>query len=214
MFPLELYNYAEIAAFLVSLFLWKDLRKTSLWALPYYLGFIVCLELVTRYMGRELHMTIGWMFNLSIPLEILFFSYLFQQHLEKKRFREITRYFMILFAVFAIAYNLLFWKPGFHAIFLRISTVSMILLSGMYFIDILQREVPVNVLHQPMFWISVGLIMFNAGELIMSFLMEPLIEDRNRWRRMYKLVNNNLNLILYLAISVGAMVAVWRKKPA
>ncbi len=48
----------------------------------------------------------------------------------------------------------------------------------------------------------------------MSFLMEPLIEDRNRWRRMYKLVNNNLNLILYLAISVGAMVAVWRKKPA
>lgn len=212
MFPLELYNYAEIAAFLVSLVLWKRLRETNLRSLPFYLGFIVCLELFTRYMGRELHMSIGWIFNLSIPLEILFYSYLFYLHFQKKKFRDFTRYFMILLVVFAIVFNLLFWKPAFHAIFLRISTVSMIVMSCMYFVDILHREVPVDVLREPMFWISVGLIMFNAGELIIGFLMEPLIEDRDRWRRLYRLVNNNLNVFLYLMISIGAIVAVWRRK--
>ena len=214
MFPLEWYNYAEIGALLVCLFLWPRLRKTDFWMLMPYLAFIVCLELTTRYMGRELKMTIGWIYNFTIPIEILFYAYLFRRQFESLQLRQVTHYFMFSLVIFAIVYNLVIVQDRFDPIFLKISTFSMIVLSCLYFIDILRREVPVNVLRQPMFWIAVGLIIFNAGELTMSLFLSELFEDRDAWRRIYKIVNNNLNVFLYLMLSVGAIVAVWKKKPA
>lgn len=214
MFPLALYNYAEIGAFLVCLFLWPRLKKTDLALLMPYLGFIVCVELVARYMGLNLDLDIGWIYNIVVPLETLFYAFLFRKHLSSVSVRRVLGYFMVGLILFALVFNIFFWQKEFYTVFLKIYSVSTIILSCLYFLDILRRDIPVNVLHQPMFWIAVGLIIFSAGELAMSLLLDQLFEDKQTWRRVYGIINNNLNVFLYLMLSIGAIVAVWKKKPA
>src|SRR5688500_16270722 len=99
MFPLPIHIYFEIAALATSIIFWYKLRHTKLsWLLP-FLIFIVVVELTGRYIRKELHQPNAWLYNISVPIEFLFYGFIFYLHYYKKSFKQTAKLFLILFLV-------------------------------------------------------------------------------------------------------------------
>jgi len=209
MFPLDLYNYFEIAAVLICLICWFKLKKTNLkWIIPYLL-FIVIVELTGRYIGRELKGPIGWIFNISVPIEYLFFSFLYYINYKSEVYKKISFGFIVCFTLFVLVYSIVKSIENFHPIYLKIGSITMIIFSCFYLAEILRIGTIINPLKIPMFWIACGLLLFNAGEFISNFLMDFLFKNKANWGKMFRLVNNNLIVVLYSCISIAIIIASW-----
>jgi hypothetical protein len=212
MFPLDLYNYFEIAAFVISLICWLKLRRTNLqWLMP-YLFFMLIVELTGRYIGRELKGPIGWIFNISVPIEYLFFSFLYYINYTNKFYKRIAFGFIVCFSIFVFAYSIIESIENFHPVYLKIGSITMIVFSCFYLAEILRIGTIINPLKIPMFWIACGLLLFNAGEFISNFLMDFLFKNQSNWAKMFRLVNNNLIVVLYSCISVAIIIASWARR--
>src|SRR6187402_3564328 len=98
MLPLPIHIYFEIAALLTSFLLWRSLQSSRLrWFLPFLL--IICLvELTGRYLARVLHQPNAWLYNLSVPLEYLFYCFVFLIHYNKSWYKTAAIIFIVLFS--------------------------------------------------------------------------------------------------------------------
>lgn len=177
-----------------------------------YLLFIVIVELTGRYIGRELKGPIGWIFNISVPVEYLFFSFLYYIIYKSEVYKKISFGFIVCFALFVFVYSIINSIENFHPIYLKIGSITMIIFSCLYLAEILRIGTIVNPLKLPMFWIACGVLLFNAGEFISNFLMDFLFENKSNWGKMFRLVNNNLIVVLYSCISIAIIIASWTRR--
>ena len=83
----------------------------------------------------------------------------------------------------------------------------MIILSCFYLAEISRIGTIVNPIVVPMFWIACGVLLFNAGEFISNFLMDFLFKNKANWAKIFRLVNNNLIVVLYSCISIAIIIA-------
>ena len=104
-FPFHI--YIEIVALLSCMLFWKSATKSSLrWFLP-YLTLIVFVEIMGWYLRVFLGKTNAWLFNISVPIEYLFFAFIFYSHYVKLINRKFAFIFIVLFSIYAIAHSLI-----------------------------------------------------------------------------------------------------------
>lgn len=211
MFPLPANIYFEIAAFIASAIFWHSLKVTRLhWLMPYLL-FIVLIEFSGRYITTELHNTNnGWLYNISVPVEYLFYGVLFYQNYDSEKYQKIGKLFLVLFPLFVVLN--LFLIQGFKKFnnnILKVGDFSIILLCCLYFFDLLKIEKIINPLKIPMFWITSGLLIFSTGELVYISISSTLFSYWGEFRSMVKAINNNLIYILYSSLIIGIISSKW-----
>lgn len=189
---------------LVSALLWPQLRTSVLrWFLP-FLIFIVCVELTGRYSRRVLGITNGWLYNLSIPIEYLFFTFIFCRMYSRIAYRFLTMWFLILFSIFIVINIMVNGLAEFHTNVLQVGSFFMIVFSVLYFINLYQDAEMEIVWRQPMFWIAAGVFIFNMGEFAYDFLSDYLINHGlDRTTAIFRSINNNLILVLYSFLIIG-----------
>lgn len=211
MFPLPINIYFEIAAFITSVIYWRHLKNSRLrWLMPFLL-FIVCIELSARYITRELHMTNnGWLYNIAVPIEYLFYAYCFSLHLTMPKYRRFAIAFLYFLPFFGI-FNMAFIQGPivFNNNILKVGSICMIILCCLYFLNLLKIEKIVNPVSMPFFWITSGLLIFNIGEFVYISLSSILFADWTTFRSLVKLINNNLIYVLYGSIIIGLILAKW-----
>lgn len=211
MFPLPINIYFEIAALITSVIFWRSLRTGALQWLPIFLFFIVTVELSARYLFFELyHKSNGWIYNISVPIEYLFYSFLFRNNIKDRKYKKPVQFFLFVFPVF-VSVSLLFLNGfiKFNSNFLKVGSLTMIVFSLLYFFDILSREELVSPLRVPFFWITTGLFIFNVGEFAYVGLSDILFSNWLIFRSLVKEINNNLIFVLYTSIIIGILVAKW-----
>ncbi len=208
MFPLPFDIYFEIAAALTSVMLWPFLRTSVLrWFLPFLL-FIISVELTGRYLRTELSQPNGWLFNLSIPIEYLFFTFIFWKSYTKSAYRFLTKWFLILFSIFAIINIVVNGLMEFHTNVLQIGSFFMIAFSALYFINFYQDMETEIIWKEPMFWIASGVLVFNMGEFTYNFLSLYLIHHKfDEAAVIFRSINNKLILVLYSFLIIGFLCA-------
>jgi len=213
MFPLPIHIYFEIAALLTSIIFWYKLRHSKLcWLLP-YLIFIVAIELSGRYIRTELHQPNAWLYNISVPIEFLFYGLIFYLHYNRNSFIQLTKFFLILFAIFALC-NILFIQgfQKFNTNILKVGNFSMIILGCLYFTELLSRNERVNFLREPMFWLATGILLFNTGEFFYSLFSDYLIKNHlDKPRKIFSSINNKLIWVLYTCIVISIICTRPRK---
>lgn len=205
MFPLSLNIYFEIAASVASIIFWYKLKYTRLCWLSPFLLFIVGIELYGRYLRKELHESNAWLYNISVPVEFLFYGFLFYLHYTKKLVLQIVGAFLILFSIFAIS-NILFIQgyEKFNTNILKIGSFSMILLSCLYFTELLSRDVQSNLFAEPMFWLTTGVFLFNTGEFLYTLFSDYLIKNHlDKTRLIFSSINNKLIWVLYTCLIIS-----------
>lgn len=216
MLPLSLHIYFEIAALLTVLTVWKWLDSRGLrWFVP-FLFFIVVIELAGRYLRKELHQPNVWLYNISIPIEYLFYAFVFYKSYTVLSFRRLSLLFIILFALYTII-NLLFINEVtvLNSIPIAIGSFAMIILSMLSFYNMYLNNHSASVLKHSMFWITAGVLLFNAGEFVFH-LFFPYLRDNGFHEAVtiFNNINHKLILVLYLFLIIGFLCPLIAKSKA
>ncbi|HEX2683698.1 MAG TPA: hypothetical protein VHL77_07190 [Ferruginibacter sp.] len=205
MFPLPPFYYFEIGALLISLaFLYRFDTHPLRWFIP-YLTLMVCIEFTARYYRKVLHEPNTWLYNISIPVEYLFYGFMIGSLCLTRSFRKTILYASFIFAVFTII-NLLFIQ-GFTDLntnTLKAGSSLMIIFSAIGLIDLFTNDNHSSLIKNPLFWICTGVLFFNTGEFLYLFFFDIFL--KNKWDETAKLfasINNKLIYILYTCISIA-----------
>ena len=204
MFPLSLHNYFEIFALICSIIFWKNIRNTALqWFVP-YLFFIVLVEFLGRYMRTELKVSNSWLYNISVPVEYLFYVFIFFSFFKKKTNHWLSTVFLVLFCVYVITYLVINGITHFNRNVLIVGSFSLIIFSVLYLIELYNSPGIIDLNRHPVFWIAAGVLLFNAGEFSYDLLTKFLFANRmDRGAIIFRSINSYLNLLLYLCTSIS-----------
>ena len=214
MFPLPPFYYFEIGAFLVSVVvLYKFDQKPLRWFMPFLL-LIICTELTGRYIRKVLHEPNAWLYNMSIPVEYLFYGFIIGTLCLTPVYKKIIFCSMALFVAWVFI-NLV-WIQGFHlpnTHSYMIGCSLMIFFSCLGLLDLFRNDEHTTLLKNPLFWICTGVLFFNAGDFTSFFLFDTFLKKDWEITKMFKLINNNMIYVLYTCISIAILCSnKWKKK--
>jgi hypothetical protein len=205
MFPLPPHVWFEIGSLLVGLACWYKLKRSVfIWFVP-FLWFIVSVELTGRYLRKELHADNVGLYNISVPIEFLFYAFIFWSTFAIRIFRRLTGSFIILFFLFVIV-NTLFIQgfKNFTTNVLKVGNFFMIIVCCLYFTELMRQEKQVQLLKEPMFWIATGVFLFNAGEIFYTLFADYLIGmGLDNAGKIFGSINNKLIWFLYTCLAIA-----------
>ncbi len=211
-----LHLYFQISSLLLVLVFYKQKRdKLLLYFIP-FLFITVFVELIgTWYLSKGIRNY--WMFNVFTTFEFLFYTFLFYSYFKKPFFKKIILYFMPFFTL-AVVLNILLIQ-GFNKTF---NTYTFLL--GSFFIvifcccffyeSVLPDKIDQQLSKQPFFWICSGLLIFYLGSVIINALFEYLRNNdlQAEGIRIYGIINNSLNVILYSSFCIAFYLCPNHKK--
>lgn len=88
----------------------------------------------------------------------------------------------------------------------------MIILSGLYFVELLSRDDQFGLITEPMFWIAIGVFLFNTGEFFYTLFSDYLIKNHlDRTRKIFSSINNKLIWVLYTCIAISIICIKQRR---
>lgn len=212
MFSLPIDNYFELGAFIVSMLFYPRLKGTPFRTFPFFLFFIVLVEFAGRYISVALHQKNLWLYNISTTLEFVFYAYIFGLHLRDPVFKKLASRFIIFYPLLVLL-NILFvqgfWE--FHSYTMVVGSIFMIIFCCRYFYELLQSPLEGDLLRDPMFWISTGILFFYLGDFSYNLLFNLLQKyAANTGGKLFRSINNNLILILYSCFTIAFLC---RKNP-
>jgi len=202
---ITLNHIAEFSALVVSLILWKYIKKGKLKSLPFFLLFILLVELTGNYLQKKMFANVR-LYNISIPIEYGYYFFLYYLHGGKTLRLFIKWSSFVLIAITGICFVKL-PSTFFHSYVLVAGEVFIINGSCIFLYEQFQNTEDESLLKNYFFWLSSGLLLFNLGELA-YFLFFPLIHA-NKWDRfdfLFKQINNSLLLLLYLSYILSIVV--------
>ena len=205
MFPLPLFYYFEIGALITSVVvLYRFNNKPLHWFIP-FLFLIVCTEITGRYIRKELGEVNTWLYNISIPIEYIFYGFMIGSLCLTKTYKKVIFITSIIFVVGATI-NICFLQ-GFTTLntnTLKAGSCIMIAFSGIGLIDLFKSDEHKTLLLNPLFWICTGVLLFNTGEFLYLFFFDSFLN--NHWDKtanFFASINNRLIYILYTCIAIA-----------
>jgi hypothetical protein len=212
MFPFPIDNYFELAALIISILCYPRLKGTPFRTFPFFLFFIVLVEVAGRYISAVLYQKNLWLYNISTTFEFVFYAYIFGHQLREPAFKKAVFSFMIVYPVIVLL-NLLFIQGinEFHSYTMVLGSIFMIIFCCRYFYELLQSPLEGHLLRDPMFWISTGILFFYLGDFSYNLLFNLLQKyAANMGGKLFRSINNNLILILYSCFIIAFLC---RKNP-
>jgi hypothetical protein len=161
------YFYVELLSLLVGI---CSYSKLSVWfkRLAVFLGFIVLVELsgllIVQKLGRSNH----FLFNLSVPISIIFYSCLFRSLFLSTKNRRIVTVGLIVFVSFSIL-NMIFLQGVyfFNSYTIMLGSVWIVFLSCLLLLQLSDLiELGGSILKMPQFWLAGGLLFSFSGSLL------------------------------------------------
>ncbi len=199
-------HIVEFSALAASVIFWKDIRKSKLRWLPYFLLFILTVELIGNYY-RKVPYANTRLYNFTIPVEYLFYIFLFWLH-GRKHLKIFARYAAILLAAGTVFYFIVLPLSTLHTVVLLGGQVFVIICFCIYIYEQFQNsEEEEYLLKNYFFWLAAGLFLFNLGDFS-YFLMLPVITN-NGWDKtdqLFGAINHSLLLLLYLSFIVSILI--------
>lgn len=198
-------HIAEFLALAVSVIFWKDIRSSKLRWLPFFLFFILLVELTGNYFRKTPYANM-MLYNFTIPVEYGFYLFLFGLH-GNKTMKIFCRFAAIILLTVTLFYFIAYPFKMFHNYVLLCGQALVIICCCIYFVKQFKSAEENNLLHNYFFWLCSGLLLFNLGDMSYSLFL-PVIQA-NEWDNfnfLYKSINNNLLLLLYLSYIISIII--------
>lgn len=204
----DLHLYLEITCLFIASLLYKDLKRNTI--MVYFIPFLLITTLV------EVSAKWIWsdrtekfiIFNIFTAAEFVFYSLIFRFHLTNKLLRQIIIILIPIYLLLFILNVLLIQgiSTSFHSYTFLLGSFFMVVYSCFFLYEsILPESINVRLSRQPFFWISIGLLIFYLGSVIINALVEYLTKSdfREQGIIIYTNITNSLNIILYGSFSIA-----------
>jgi len=215
MFPLSVFHYFTIGAFIISvLVLYRFNQEPMRWFIPFLL-LMVSADLTGRYIRRVLHETNTWLYNITIPAEYLFYGFIIGSLCLTPSFKRIIFWGTAILGI-GVIINMVFIQgfTNLNTNTLKIGSTLMIIFCCLGLVDLFRNDEHTTLLKSPLFWICTGVLFFNMGEFLYLFFLDIFIQ--NNWDKtaeVFSSINNKLIFILYTCISIAIICSKkWEKK--
>ena len=214
MFPLSLFHYFTICAFIISVVcLYRFDNRPLRWFIPFLL-LMASVDLGGRYIRRVLHEPNTWLYNFSIPLEYIFYGFIIGSLCLTPVFKKTIFWFIGLLAAWAVI-NILFVQghTNLNTHTLKVGSTCMIVFSCLGLLDLFRDDEHSTLLANPLFWICTGVLFFNAGEFTYLFFFDTFLEKGwDKTAKLFASINNKMIFILYTCISIAIICSRTQKK--
>lgn len=213
-----LYLIPLTASMICSLKTWRDRWAGSYRVFSVFLTATFLMEIFAVSWKLGLHSTAYWdfpkqnlwIYNLYFIPEYLFYIFFYSSVSENRKQGKSGWYLAIVFAIFSLAN--IFMIQGIE----QLDTFSIILGSGIliacaasYFIQELNRKIPRAVGREPLFWISLGTLVFHAVSLPYFIFINYL----SRTNLSLEMALFNILLILNILMYICYLIAFLCKNP-
>lgn len=147
-----------------------------------------------------------WVYHLYVPLYFWMIALLYRESPMKSTIKKWLLPYACIFTVFSVV-NSIWIQPvsGFNSNAISIGMLSYILLALIYFQFLLKQQFYTRLENDPLFWMSVGLLLFNAGALVL-FIVSNYFNSSDR-----KVVASiwSLNVILNIILIMFYSLSLW-----
>ena len=214
MFPLSPFHYFTIGAFIISVVvLYKFNHKPLRWFIPFLL-LMVSADLTGRYIRRVLHHPNTWLYNITIPIEYIFYGFIIASLCLTASLKKTIFWSTVLLGVWAFVN--IFFIQGFTLLntnTLKAGSTLMIIFSCLGLIDLFRNDEHKTLLTNPLFWICTGVLFFNAGEFTYLFFFDTFLQIHwDKTAKVFASINNKLIFVLYSCISIAILCTKRSKK--
>lgn len=157
------------------------------------------------------------MYNIFTMIEFLFYAFIFFKYLNKSNFRYFVLSFIPLFTLMAIL-NMIFIQGlniTFNTYTFLLGSFFIVIFCCLFFYEsVLPEKIDQQLSKEPFFWVCCGLLIYYLGSVIINALFEYLVYNdlRKEGQRIYRIINNSLNVILYSSFCVAFYLCPSRKK--
>lgn len=216
---MKFYLYFEILSFLISTALYYKKRNNLL---LYFIPFLF-LTVVIEVIGSGWILT-NWfssyryaIYNIFTTIEFIFYSSVFYSQFRKEYFKKIVIVFIPVFT-FLVIINLAFLQglnKTFHTYTFLLGSFFVVVFCCCFFYEsVLPERIDEQLSKQPFFWISSGLLIYYLGSVIINALFDYLTTNdmKIEGMRIYGIINNSLNVILYTSFIISFFLCPDNKK--
>lgn len=216
---MKFYLYFEILSFLISLTLYfKKRNKLLLYFIPF-----LFLTVIIEIIGSGLALT-SWfpnyryaIYNIFTTLEFVFYSGVFFSQFRKPSFKKVVLFFIPIY-IFLVIINLALiqgFNKTFHTYTFLLGSFFIVIFCCCFFYEsVLPDRIDEQLSKQPFFWISSGLLIYYLGSVIINALFDYLTTNdmKIEGMRIYGIINNSLNVILYTSFCISFFLCPNNKK--
>jgi hypothetical protein len=209
-----LYLLVQASSFFVCLALYPSLKKTGL---KYFLPFLF-LTMLVEWFGyffliNDVKKFI--LFNIFTTFEFVFYFFIFSKHLKIPYYRYPVIAMIFIYPI-TVYLNLKYIQGfhTFHSYTFLLGSFFMVLFSCLFFFESVRLENLHKMLpDQPFFWVCTAFIMFYLGSVVINSLFQYLMsfDMQSQGKRIYSLINQSLNLLLYTGF-IYAFILCHRKR--
>jgi predicted neutral ceramidase superfamily lipid hydrolase len=186
-----------IAAFLVSVYYWKNYKNSAQKYFPFLMFLATIIEVIANvrlYCGKE---TSNFLYNVYLIISFVFLLIWFIAILKRKIIPKILLFFFLAATVFSV-----FTESATEDLYFYVlMTGSVFILVGafLFFKQLIETDAAVYFIKNQQFWIMSGLLVFYIGFLPFYLLVRNL--DLHDYR--IGLVIPLLNVLLYGCFIIG-----------
>lgn len=200
--------FFELCACVTGIFYWKKVKDTYWKWFVAYLAVITVTELSAEYIGTILkNEALNIIINIywSIPLQFLFFCWLFYRWFQKESKRKWALAGAVTF-IAALVIEVSFFDKQ-NLVFLSLSyltgNIVLLLLVLLFLLNFIQSDEILTYRTSMMFWVGLGLLIFYLGSLPFFGLWNTLAIKYPDVFNVYWVVQMSLNCLMYLFFSIA-----------
>lgn len=159
--------YVEILTAIVASIYFYKYKNSQLKYFLLFLWYIVINESIGKYYIDVIGRQFFEIYNIYVFIKFNFLFFIYWSFLRKKKYKRLTKVFAILFTiVYAIDVTYLEnFSQELMSYSFMIGSSFLIIVIFFYYIEILNSEKVFNITKDILFWISLGVLLFNLGNI-------------------------------------------------
>ena len=193
---------------------YKGLRPKWLRLFLFFLFFSFVMDagalIYSHYFKKSNHFII----NSYLPVSFSFYFLIFYKTFETKKFKliaSVSFFVYLLSFLFDITFINRFYY--FNTYSYCVGSILIVLCCLLYFMWLFTSDGLINYFKIPMFWITMGLLFFYTGSLVLNSLVRYIIDNHlDPDGSIYQFIMVTLNVLLYGAFTISFICnQVWKK---
>ena len=196
-------NFLELASCITGFLYWNKIKDTYWKWFPVYLGIIFLTEIAGEYflfVKDDLVTNIAIYSYFGIPLQFLFFYWIFYKQFTGTKFNALTLIAVILYLVALVADISYIGKIQFYfeSFSYVIGCLLLMIILIVFFIRFVNSNDIIHYKSSIIFWVSLGLLLFYIGTMpFFAYRTKMYNEIRELFFR-YWYLQFGLNYLMYL----------------
>lgn len=217
----------EFLAFIASLYYYRRDKGKNSFFLTCFLGLTIVFELLGAYTVfietydslTNLKGTVWennyWLYNIQLIISALFYTTYFKWQLTSKVMVKILNVLLLLFLLGSVSYLLFseIYFVSFSPFTLIVGTLMILASISMYYLELLQSDLILNVTRSLPFYVSIGALIFHLCTPPLFLYGIYFSESINpEFVSTYKLIIFGSNFIMYTIYILGFIICAQSRK--